>query len=309
MPRKPRLHTVVPGALAHVVVRFVDGRFLVDDRDRLRYLVFLGEALAAVDWILVSYALMSSHVHLGLLTGDADFSKWAHPLHTRFAMWLSWRYRQDCEKTLGPVLGDRPSTFALPLERAAGTIAYHHRNPVAAGVVSSPEESSWTSHLAYLGRCPPRAGLDVSLGLRLSGFADTAEDRRSFHRWVCKSAPAGSLPFNPELPLRALLHRPSPAEIAAAAADFVGENALLFMGPRTKKATLARRIALYVGRRLGYSLSESTSALFVSVSGASRLLSRPHDAVLVKDAADGLFRRLERGQHRVKVNTPSLPST
>lgn len=295
MPRKPRMNSVIPGAFTHVVVRFVDGRFLVDDHDRRQYLLFLGEALAPVDWTLVSYALMSSHIHLGLLAGDAKFSAWAHRLHTRFAMWLSWRHRQECEKTLGPVLGDRPSTYALPLERAAATIAYHHRNPVEAGVVSSPEKSSWTSHMAYLGLCPLHAGLDVPLGLRLSGFADSAAGRLSFHRWVCKAAPPGCLPFNADLPLSAPLHRPTPTEIASAAAEFVGENELLFIGPRTKKATLARRMALHVGRRLGYTLAESTTALFVSVSGASRLLSREHNTGLVKEAADGLLQRLATG--------------
>ena len=273
MPRKSRTATVVPGALIHVIVRFVDGRFQMTESGRRRYLTFLGEGLAGTDWGLLSYALMSSHIHLAFLAGEAPFSAWAHRVHTRFAMWISWRRRRQEPKTLGHILGDRPSTYVLSPDRAATTIAYHHQNPREAGLVQCPSESTWTSHRAYLGLADPQAGLDVSLGLRLSGFEDSERGRADFHRWVSRVVP--SLSWEP------VSQPPTPTEIVAVALELLGHAPSIFLGPRTRDATLARRVVLRAAQLFGCSLRRVAPLIRTSASAASRLLSRPHDHILV----------------------------
>lgn len=94
MPRRSRTTSHIPGGLVHVICRFVDGRFILDDLGRGQYLSLLERALRRVDWILISYALMSSHIHLGLIMGDAELRTWAHPVHLRFAQWVNRRLRR-----------------------------------------------------------------------------------------------------------------------------------------------------------------------------------------------------------------------
>ena len=243
-------------------------------------LLFLGEALLQVDWPLISYAVMSSHVHLALLAGETAFDKWAHPLNTRFAKWISWKRRQTDPKTLGPVFGDRPSTYSLPLERSAWTIAYHHRNPKEAGLVRCPADSTWTSHRAYLGLSAPQAGLEVALGLELAGFPDSDEGRRSFHRFVCETTMATDRARHGGTVI-ASSQQPTLPEVVERVIDVFNEVPDVLSGARTQRASLVRRTVISVARCLEYSVTEAARHIGISQSGASRLLARNHDVELV----------------------------
>jgi hypothetical protein len=73
-------------------------------------------------------------------------------------------------------------------------IAYHHNNPVDAGLVGRARESTWTSHQAYLDLVAPPKWLDVELGLDLCGFSNTPLGREQFDRFVLD---AQTLPPDP----------------------------------------------------------------------------------------------------------------
>ncbi|MFT5356147.1 MAG: hypothetical protein ACI9KE_003370 [Polyangiales bacterium] len=238
-------------------------------------------------------AVMSSHVHLALLAGETKFAKWAHPLNTRFAKWISWKRRLTDPKTLGPVFGDRPSTYSLPLEQSAWTIAYHHRNPKDAGIVRCPADSTWTSHRAYLGLSAPQAGLNVALGLELAGFPDSDEGRRSFHRFVCETTLAtdrarhgGMVSTGPQ--------QPTLPEIVERVIDVFSEPGDVLSAARTQRAALVRRTVISVARCLGYSVTEAARYIGISQSGASRLLARNHDVELVAAHARFVLKGLSR---------------
>ena len=63
MPRLRR--SWVPGAGAHTICRFIDRRFtLVQDTDRHRVLESIEHAHDRWDWMWLSYAVMSTHLHL-----------------------------------------------------------------------------------------------------------------------------------------------------------------------------------------------------------------------------------------------------
>ncbi len=90
MPRYARI--IETGDLVHVISRFVNGEFrLTNNDERQEYLRRDGLTLAIADWVLVSFALMSSHIHLGVFAGHDLFSKWAKSLHSGFASWLNRR--------------------------------------------------------------------------------------------------------------------------------------------------------------------------------------------------------------------------
>jgi hypothetical protein len=63
-----------------------------------------------------------------------------------------------------------PKDILVPDSRVGPLLAYIHNNPVRAGVVSSAEGSTWTSHRSYveLARVPP--WLAVSEGLERAGL-------------------------------------------------------------------------------------------------------------------------------------------
>ncbi len=178
MPRHAR--RVADSTVQHVASRFLDREYrFVDDLDRATYIRHVASVAKRGDCALLSYALMSTHVHLGVVAGSAPMARFFHPLHTRFA--IAWHARHG---GLGPVFASRPSSWHVPAARVARLIAYHHRNPVDAGVVEKPEDSRWTSHRYYLRLEPPPAWLNVERGLELCGFADTRAGRRHFGEFV-----------------------------------------------------------------------------------------------------------------------------
>lgn len=69
-------------------------------------------------------------------------------------------------------------------EDIARLLAYIHNNPVRAGVVSDPFDSTWSSHRVYVGEAPAPAWLDVELGLSRAGFSSTGNGRANFHDFV-----------------------------------------------------------------------------------------------------------------------------
>lgn len=173
--------TTAPGSIQHVISRFVNREFrLVDDAERSEYLQRLSCALAATDWRALSYGLMSNHVHHGTLAGLDASDRLMRPLHSGFARWLNRR-----QGRLGPVFAERHMSIVVPSEATARLIAYHHNNPVRAGVVADPADSGWTSHRAYIGEVVAPPWLDVKLGLKLCGFDGSPTGRLRFHEFVC----------------------------------------------------------------------------------------------------------------------------
>lgn len=305
MPRAPRNASIVPGALTHAISRLVDGRFVFDDAARAEYLARLGHAITQTDWRLVSFALMSSHVHLGLIAGESPMSAWTHRLHTAVAQWINRRNRVDAPRTLGHVFAQRPSTSHLVHDAAQALLAYHHNNPVRAGVVEHPALSSWTSHRAYLALSRAPLGLDVALGLKLCGFAETRPGRDAFHRMVVSRTEGPDaydylVAVDPAqddahafVAAPAVCERPRAADVARLAAAAVGVSRQIVRGgTRTADAVAARRVALAAWRRLGGTDAEMAEELEVSGSAASQLLRQEHRVVPLEGAIRDVLARV-----------------
>jgi len=166
----------IPGITYHLISRFADRRwFFQGDDERARYLTLLGRALRESDWTCISYALMSSHIHLGMVAGESRLENWAKRAHGPFATWMNLRHDR-----IGSVFVRGPKDHAVPPHRTAALIGYIHNNPVRANVVARANDSTWTSHRAYLGLAPKPAWLDTELGMSLGEFNDVA----SFEGWV-----------------------------------------------------------------------------------------------------------------------------
>lgn len=159
------------GGVYHVIWRFVAKQWLVaGPEERRTYLRLFGRAIAETDWRCFCFAVMSSHVHVGLIAGTSRLAQWMRPMHTTFARWVNERHER-----IGAVFVRGPKVVAVREPGVPHLINYVHQNPVKARVFKRAIDSDWTSHRAYLGLVTCPDWLDVTVGLKLSGFSDARE--------------------------------------------------------------------------------------------------------------------------------------
>jgi hypothetical protein len=271
------------GLFVHLISRFVDGRFLFDDPARAEYLRLLALALRHSAWRLVSYALMSSHIHLGLISGRDALDRWIHRVHGGIAEWLTVRRRAEDDKTRGHVFADRPKTLVSPLSAAPTVIMYHHQNPGSAGVVDDPSQSTWTSHRAYVGVDPTPEFLDVTLGLGLCGYRADDAGRSAFDEAVrarritrddIDGLPTVQVPYEADDTALRLVEALDAAEIAQLASIGAGVLVGEMRGKSRRPAVVkARRVALLAWTELGGRQAEMTRYLGLSAAAASYLVT------------------------------------
>jgi len=236
-----------------MISRFVDRRFRLEAPGaRDAYLAFVDSAQSRWDWRWLSYALMSSHIHDGLIAGNLPPDPFYRSTHTRFAQ----HYKRTFG-TLGPIFAARPKNYEVETRKLARMVAYHHRNPVEAGIVRSPAQSMWTSHRAYLRLDPAPAFLDVEWALSIIGFDDTPGGRRSFDEFVVDfdfdfERDHDSLDSNPgtETKLATIAPRKLSTENAEKLLCMVAQacsvDSLQLRRGRSGQATHARRLATHI---------------------------------------------------------------
>jgi REP element-mobilizing transposase RayT len=165
------LRVIHPGTPYHLISRFVAGEwFIQTSHERQCYLQLVGSALAESDWRCFSFAIMSNHIHLGVVAGEDTLASWLRDAHARFAEWINSR-----RERIGAVFVRGPKAHAVRPDGVGTLISYIHQNPVRARVVSHPAMSDWTSHAAYVGTAKSPAWLDTELGLQIGGWKDGAE--------------------------------------------------------------------------------------------------------------------------------------
>jgi hypothetical protein len=160
--------SVEHGTVQHIIPRFVAIEWFIESAlERNVYLSLLSGALEETDWRCFSYALMSSHIHLGVIAGHDTLASWLRPMHTRFARWMN-----EQRERIGAVFVRGPNVIPVQPDGVSRLINYIHNNPVRAGLVAQPQLSDWTSHRAYAGLSHRPAWLDIESGLARSGFQD-----------------------------------------------------------------------------------------------------------------------------------------
>ncbi len=292
MPRTARLN--VPGVVYHVISRFVDHSwFITEDVERARYLQLFERAMEVSDWRCLSYALMSSHTHHGMVAGESSLQAWAKAVNGPFAQWMNHRHDRA-----GPMMAGRPADWAVLPENEGPLLAYIHNNPVRAGVVARARESDWTSHRAYLGKARAPAWLHVDEGLARTGVADAASfdafvdgtegqsgevpNLPGIHRAARRrgaielgTPTAGTTPIIP-LVMRPFGHiRPDPRRIVELVAGMFGVPlAIVCSRQRNPAALAARRVAVHCGVAMGLSGADLASALGLSPQAVSKISRR-----------------------------------
>ncbi len=296
-----------PGVFYHCIWRFVDRRwFFQGDDERSMYLLMLERALRESDWRCMAYALMSNHIHLGMLAGREQLGRWAKRVSTPFAQWMNRRHDR-----LGPVMADRPKSCAVRAELEPHVFAYIHNNPVRAGVVARPGDSSWTSHRLYTSGATTFVAVEEALSRW--GFADSADvdlwttntpgesgfppTRRARNTARRLGAIEAATPIATSLvPLvaRPFAHvRVDPQLLAAVAAWSVGAT-VRDLGSRRRNPQLlaGRYVAVALADHFGVSGSDIAAALGMSGS-AICWIRRRTPTRLASEALPGAFQRVE----------------
>jgi len=136
-----------PGAVYHVICRGNNRQAIFrDERDRTRYLEKLSFYCRDKSVDLLSYCLLSNHVHLLLETPQGNLSKLMQALQTSYTVSFNKRYRRSqhvFEQRYRALLVDKDN-YLLQVSR------YIHLNPVSARIVSRPQDYRWSSYGSYL---------------------------------------------------------------------------------------------------------------------------------------------------------------
>jgi REP element-mobilizing transposase RayT len=165
MPRQLRVQE--PG-LYHVGARGNNGQQIFDDALREIFLSQLTLVAQAFAWDVYAWALMSNHFHLLLGVHDDGLAVGMHRLNLGFARASNARFER-----INHCVGDR--YWNGPIETDGhlyACVRYVLWNPVRAGVVHDPFDSTWTSARSS-------AGLEVrseplALGRLLPFFGNAA---------------------------------------------------------------------------------------------------------------------------------------
>lgn len=130
------------GAIYHTTQRAPGKELLfVEDSDYLYMLHLMKEWIKKFDLDVLSFALMSNHVHILIKLGEANLSLAMKNLFERYADYFNKKYERK-----GPVFC-KPYRAALCLDESylLAASVYIHLNPVRAGLVQDPAEYRWSS--------------------------------------------------------------------------------------------------------------------------------------------------------------------
>jgi hypothetical protein len=279
------------GRSYHVISRFVDrGWYFHDDEERACYLRLFNRAVEQTGWKWLCFALMSNHIHHGLIAGEAPLSALFKAVHSPFSRWMNERRGR-----IGPLFADRPAAWEIRPMHVPRMLAYIHNNPVRAGVVAAARDSDWTSHRCYLGLDRGPSRLDVDAGLDASGLsraeldafvaADVSGDpcepldgihRAARRRGAVELGTPLAQPTVAPIVMRPFARvRPGPRAVLEVVAHGLGVAVPeLASRAMTGDRTAGRRIAVHAGLSLGLTASDMGTALGISRQAAARIAKR-----------------------------------
>jgi putative transposase len=165
----------VPGIACHVTQRGVDrSNVFFTAKDRLTYLQLLKKEVLAGEIRILSYCLMTNHVHLVIVPERAEsVAVSLRRTHGRYAQYLNIRRGRT-----GHLWQNRYYSTMLSPSHLWIAIGYGERNPVRARMVALPQDYRWSSARAHLTGLDASGVLDMEFWQREGGT----------ERWSCMLA-------------------------------------------------------------------------------------------------------------------------
>jgi len=153
-------------------------RIFEDDEDRQMYLRLLGRTVDRFDWRCLSYCLMDNHVHVLLMTPNANLSRGMQQLGSMYAQSFNRRHER-----VGHLFAGRYGARLVQQDaHLLAVFRYIARNPVAAEMCNDPAAWSWSAHRALTGEVPAPAFLAADEALAWFGG-----DRRRYGAFVASA--------------------------------------------------------------------------------------------------------------------------
>ena len=131
----------------HIVIKGINGQpIFLDNEDRIYFLNLLNSKLSP-KFVLISYCLMSNHVHLLLKENTFfDTSNLMRNFIAYYAKWFNTKYNRTSSLF-------KQTFYSEGIEnekQLINTINYIHKNPVKAGIVNNAQNYPWCSYNKYL---------------------------------------------------------------------------------------------------------------------------------------------------------------
>lgn len=145
MPRSARF--VLPGYPFHLTHRGNNKRqIFYSDEDRRKYLYWFEEARLKWNVQILSFCLMSNHVHfVAVPERDCSLAKMIHTVHRRYSYYLNQKYSHS-----GHLWEGRYYSCMLDDNHLMAAIRYVERNPVRGNIVKKPWDWIWSSAREHL---------------------------------------------------------------------------------------------------------------------------------------------------------------
>jgi REP element-mobilizing transposase RayT len=116
--------------------------------DYQRFIDILYEAIELFSLRISAYCLMTNHYHLLVQTPDANLSRCMRHINGIYTQWYNAQYGYD-----GPLFRGRYKAILVGQDsHLLQLVRYIHKNPLRAGIASSPELYEWSSHQGYLSK-------------------------------------------------------------------------------------------------------------------------------------------------------------
>ncbi len=132
-----------PGAIYHLTNRGNARQdIFADNDDRERFLTILADSVMRFNWICHAYCLMENHYHLLMETPDPNLSRGMRQLNGMYTQAFNRRHSR-----VGHVFQGRYKSILVEKDAHLLELCrYIVFNPVAAGMVKSPEQWPWSSY-------------------------------------------------------------------------------------------------------------------------------------------------------------------
>ena len=256
-----------PGAVYHVICRGNNRQAIFrDDQDRRRYLEKLSFYCQEKSVDLLSYCLLSNHLHLLVETPKGNLSKMMQAFQTSYTLYFNKRHGRT-----GHVFEQRYKAMVVDKDNYLLQVSrYIHLNAVSAKIVERPQDFRWSSYGSYLkGKGLVRLRTETVLGY-FSGSrgrqirqyrdyveGDRAEKSRNPAPQVIKQIFIGDEDFVDSVRRkgkRSVVYdkRHSFQQIVEAVCGVLGANREEIRGfTRSDKVQRSREILCYVARRYG----------------------------------------------------------
>lgn len=167
------------GALYHIIAGGNAKQMIfLDDRDRLKFLSWLADAVEIHNLVCHGYCLMDNHFHLLVETPDANLSNAMRDLNGNYAQSFNVRHGR-----VGHLFQGRYKAFVIEKDSYLLEVArYVVLNPVRAAMVKHPQDWRWSSYRATVGlrKAPDWLHIDWLLGNFSKGRIAAQKEYRKF---------------------------------------------------------------------------------------------------------------------------------